>query len=742
MATIQMMKEKGSLNLRTLHLILHGLPAVGKTCVKLRLTGQKLTGRKPAKRKDGKLIYPLDDDTCSTPVAEEIIRARLPASATALTREADDLPWYLLKSLDEEIVGIVRKISETEEVQKQTTPVVLSDLTDSSPQAISQSVKRDGKAFQEMITSAFTKKPHDTLQDILKETLIYLIDSGGQPQFQELLPILVSGPSLFLLTFSLAVPLDEVYKVHFTDKDGKREDYLSNMRVSDVLTQSLASIRCTCSYQTNGKEKVEVKPRVIFMATMKSLVSDEEIAAIDKQLKCLVEEFCDMIVYNGSGVLFPVDSFTGDGIPALRTAVRRMANDAITKVTGGVSYSSPMCEVKLPTTAVALELLLRNQEKGIITLDQCKHLAIDCNIDPDTELPHVLWLLHHFTGSIRHYPEDTILQQYVVTSPQKLYDVPSTLLTRTFPYKKEGELNYSSKKMVWTRGLFTMETLRKLWGQDKDLTPELIVSFLVHLNIIVQMDDPKSKDLFFMPSALVCARNDYLVDTKVSADSTLVCFNGGYSPKGVFSSVIAYLTKQPVNLQWTLPPTEDSLCCNQATLVVPFNQEFDLLVRFTLHLKFIVIAVNPECEKDSVSPAQLQLGCEAVLHDVFRAVQVVSQSLHYNSNATLEDGLFFPCNCSSETSTHAVKYLPQRKKGSCHGRSSYPDQLWMHKWIKGTAIDYILYSLTADCYYRVEFRNKAVPNQYCTISRLEFSITNRKECFILFMARDQIIILY
>ena len=680
------MREKGSLDLRTLHLILHGLPAAGKTCAKMRLTGQELTSRKPAERRDGTLIYHLDDGTCSTPVAEEITRARFPASATILTREADDLPWYLLQSLDEEMVGLVEKIAK---LQTSTSAVDSAPLSSAISLPVDQASV--GKAFQEMITNAFTKAPHDTLQDILKETLIYLIDSGGQPQFQELLPILVSGPSVFLLTFSLAVPLDDVYEVHFTDKEGKREDYPTNMRVRDVLTQSLASIRCTCSYQTNGEERVEVKPRVIFMATMRSLVSDEEIGAIDKQVKCLVEPFSDLIVYNGSGVLFPVDSFTGDGIQALRTAVRHTADHVITKVTGGVSYSSPMCEVKLPTTAVALELLLRNQDKGIISLDQCKHLAIDCNIDPETELPHVLWLLHHFTGSIRCYPDDTILEQYVVTRPQKLYDVPSTLLTDTFAFKKEGELNYGPKKMVWTRGVFTMETLRKLWGQDHDgLTPELIVAFLTHLNIIVQMCNEESEEeLFFMPSALVCAPDDYFIDAKVSVDSTLVCFNGGYSPKGVFSSIIAYLpkhrefAKEPVKLEWYLPSTEGSLCSNQATLVVCVNDEFDLLVTLTLHFKFIEIAVNSECEEDPVSPSQLQLGCEAILHDVSRAVCVVSLSLHYNSNASLKDGLFFPCYCSNETSTHAVKYLPQRKKGRCHGRTSQPDQLWIHKWIKG-----------------------------------------------------------
>ena len=62
-----------------------------------------------------------------------------------------------------------------------------------------------------------------------------------------------------------------------------------------------------------------------------------------------------------------------------------------------------------------------------------------------------------------------------------------------------------------------METLRKLWGQDQDLNPELIATFLFHLNIIVQMHDEEcGEELFFMPSALVCAPNDYFIDAKVS----------------------------------------------------------------------------------------------------------------------------------------------------------------------------------------------------------------------------------
>ena len=692
-----MIKEKESLNLHTLHVILHGLPAVGKTCAKLRLTGQELSSRKRAELgSDHTLIYPPDDGACSTPVAEEVIRARLPATVTVLTGEADDQPWYLLQSQNEEIVGIVEKISklsdfedfdfETKREEKHITAT--ASVPSSSP---STSLPTPvGKVHDEMIIRAF-KAPHNKLQNILDETLIYLIDSGGQPQFQELLPILVSGPSVFLLTFSLAIPLDDVFKVIFTDKDCKREVYPTNMRVRDVLMQSLASIRCTCSYQTNGEERVEVKPRVIFMATMSSLVSDEEIAAIDKQVKCLVEPFNDLIVYNGSRVFFPVDSFENQGFSTLRKAVRRAANDRITKAIGDISYESPMCEVKLPITAVALELLLRNQEKSVIPLDQCKRLAISCNINPETELSHILWILHHFIGTIRYYPSCTS-QQNVVIGPQKLYDVPSTLLTRTFAFEKEGELDHTSKEMVWTRGFFTMGTLRKLWGQDRDFTPELIVAFLTHLNIIVRMPrahgDDSGEELFFMPSALVGASNE---DTKeVSPDSALICFNIGYPLKGVFSSVIAFLPKPrkrngPVNLEWNLPSARGFLCCNQATLFVSVDKEdekFKFRVRFTLHLNFIEIAVNFfEHAKDNLP--QLQLGCEAVLRDVVCAVQAVSQSLHYNNHATLKDGLFFPCSCPNELNTHAVKCFHQIEESVCRSVPSKPELQWMQKWIKG-----------------------------------------------------------
>ena len=151
-----------------LHLILHGFSAAGKTSFKF--TSQKNS----AERRDGKLVYPLDDGAHNTTVAEEITQAQVPA--TAITR-GEDLPWHLLQSLNEEIIGTDSKIAE-------------------------------------------------------------------------------------LL-------------------------------------------------------RVEVKPSVIFMATMKSPVSAEEIKAVDKQLTTIIKPFQKLIVSKGSSTKFAMNSFTRDGLAYL-----------------------------------------------------------------------------------------------------------------------------------------------------------------------------------------------------------------------------------------------------------------------------------------------------------------------------------------------------------------------------------------------------------------------------------------
>ena len=694
----------------------------------------------------GEVSYSKDDGTQSTLLADDTVRARIPAANAAVAGKVIDQPWYLLP-LPEELVLMATKMEKKLKNKPEEEDLSAKGPQSSSKQplpdpVVSQEIVPTPRDFEKIVTTAFKEAPHTDLQHLLAETLLYLIDSGGQPQFQELLPTLISGPSLFLLTFSLAVDLDAEFQVIFTGPNS-RQEYPTSMKVSDALLQCLASICCTCSYQTNGVNTVEVKPRVIFMATMESLVKESKIDAIDKKLHSLLAPYEDeeIIVYNAQrsnksekmlSCLFPIDSFTGEGIPALRQAVEEVANSYVMK--GKPPRRQRLCEVTLPAPTVALELVLRFQsnEKSIITLDECKRIARDCNIS-DADLPNVLWHLHHFTGSIRYYPEHDRLRNYVVTRPQVLYDIPSTLLTDTFAFSKNVGLYVSVKDMVWTRGVFTMDTLQRLWDKDQYISHELIIDFLLQLNIIARIQDEEEGEKFFMPCALVCAAPGNSSKRLVQEDSVLVCFKCKYTPKGTYSSLLACLLKKkpenvvkekpenvakekpenvakekpekdPIDLEWVLPTVKGSLCSNQATLRVKVDDdEFDFIVKLTIHHKFIEVNVSYDDDEPVPSTKMLQY-YKAILDHIQHTVKTVVEDLHYNSNAELCDGLFFPCFCDHEVDAHAVKF--EKRKGHCQGlKVVKPAESWVQKWIKGISCQLNCFVCDLLTYYVCVYRN-------------------------------------
>ena len=62
------------------------------------------------------------------------------------------------------------------------------------------------------------KNAEKILQD--QGWLVYLTDTGGQIEFQELLPVLVSGPSVFFLVFRLDHDLNKRFAVEYVCPNG------------------------------------------------------------------------------------------------------------------------------------------------------------------------------------------------------------------------------------------------------------------------------------------------------------------------------------------------------------------------------------------------------------------------------------------------------------------------------------------------------------------------------------------
>ena len=72
------------------------------------------------------------------------------------------------------------------------------------------------KLIQEVLASRKLR----TIKDIEKTTTLYLMDTGGQPEFHEIMPLILNGPALHLVFFNLTFDLNYPISIRFCHQDG------------------------------------------------------------------------------------------------------------------------------------------------------------------------------------------------------------------------------------------------------------------------------------------------------------------------------------------------------------------------------------------------------------------------------------------------------------------------------------------------------------------------------------------
>ena len=78
--------------------------------------------------------------------------------------------------------------------------------------------------------------------NIDRAMLMQVIDGGGQPSFQEIFPLLISGPSLTLLMFKLTDDLQKVHGVQYQPIDGGEHTWKDTYVVQDFIFHAISSM--------------------------------------------------------------------------------------------------------------------------------------------------------------------------------------------------------------------------------------------------------------------------------------------------------------------------------------------------------------------------------------------------------------------------------------------------------------------------------------------------------------------
>jgi GTPase SAR1 family protein len=455
---------------------------------------------------------------------------------------------------------------------------------------------------------------------------LYLTNTGGQIEFQELLPLLVSGPSIFFITFPLNRNLKDYYSVQYQYKDGSIQTYPSPSTLLDELLQTLATISALNSEHLENQQKKssEFVPKIFFVGTHKDCLpkSSRELIIddIDSTLQNCIEK--TSLFDQGSieyacptkRLIFTVDNLAedDDDFQKIRLAMQLMVE------------RSKDFTVQCPSTWLIFSLILRAKHKSIqvLTYSECFKIAQSCGISDCTELNNALFFIHARLGLVRYFSVDG-LNSLVILDPQILFDKITDLIINTFiqEYAKPNEIEEFQNRGILS--VATIERLSQLSDSNSRIPLDWLLKLLNYLRIAAHFKD-HTGDKYFFPS-VVCRAPEQLSltsSTTNSDPSLLVAFKNGFCPRGIPGALIKYLMTNEMNsqLRWELHLKR--IFKNRVTFGI--ETLGDIILK--IHPTHLEIQFDPQCK---CSQNDLRLTCSEAFAQIKQGMKTVTTEQNY-----------------------------------------------------------------------------------------------------------------
>ena len=525
---------------------------------------------------------------------------------------------------------------------------------------------------KESVLSIIEKYGFDTFKNYLQKTFsLYLRDTGGQVEFQEMLPLLIFGPSIFIFVFRIDLDFQSKFRIEY--RKGESESincYTSSITTEEALLQCLASVY---AMDTPGKDTVKThKPLVFIVGTHKDQLgssADARISELNQYIISLIKinGFQDLVLYadkRKGQIFFPVDntSESDDDFKLIRSKVNTLIN-------GRKEFT-----IDYPISYLLLCLDLQNVKKSIITLDEFKILAAKHGIEGD-DVFHLLHFLHLRIGIVRYYNVDG-LQDIVVIEPQVLFNTITDLVIRTFScdaligqevdeFETKGLMSSSILECVINneemKGILPASAFKGKFFSDDKISSETFLQLLVHLRIITPITTSEDEEVkYFIPCVLNHVPESSGEDAETDILPLHVKFQCHHCPKGVFGVLVTHLMTPDVSKQndtdTTFSLVQDKIFRDQVTFDVTcngFHDEMSITV-FSSHLEVKFVPYSPEDREDFPT----KIVCCNVRQIVEDSIGRSLSDLHY-SNKKVKSEMCFKCD-------HCSELHPVSKVGEFH----------------------------------------------------------------------------
>ena len=508
---------------------MHGAPAVGKSSISRVLQG----------------LPPLPKpQQHSTEIFENPVRLIKTRRFSLTSKEA-------LQHVDEmKIMGMIAshiREKEKEEIHKPTAPSQPSTKSGNrdknaetqTPTCIVQPVSNETSPAKKHPTSqpmsdvlrsiAKLKKDGKSSSDLFKIAWFHIMDSGGQPQFTDVLPLMFPKVSLHLVVIRLDEKLDDKPLVRYLIAGENKYKLPENLALSN-----LQMIQRTCELAEAARISSQKKghPWVMVIAThLDCDCSKESLEEKNHCLRELLRRYKHVLITKSKDeVIFAMNAMATEG----------QERDEYTRLLQDHVLNAPKVheDIPVPVRWMLFHLeLSRCSDEGVVEKSVCLEVGDRIQMHKDDAMNAV----KYFDSVGLHMCLPDKLGNLILTSFDPFVSRLSLVLAASFTRPRAGPISEDHEKLR-TTGILSKEFVEELFHGKFNPHPFSVDKFFDLLEYL-QIADQIEKDTYFIPCVLPLD-DPNPVKFVTECSPALLTWGKNVLPQGFFPALIVQLLQR------------------------------------------------------------------------------------------------------------------------------------------------------------------------------------------------------
>ena len=552
-------------------------------------------------------------------------------------------------------------------------------LHDVSPVEVSEETPAS-KAMKGLVQKAKSSKEALVLE------LLHMIDTGGQPEFMEVMPCLIHNSDLTVLVLDVTKNLD-AYPTLTLHDDGTafKKPIVSPRTIRQIIQQLARTMQAK-----RGKKKSVKSSKFLVIGTHKDCVDkaklSEVLSALNEELKTIflpaMEE--ELIVFGEGKIVCAVNLLNPDSDDEKAFDSIR---DSIVSAGIGIEIDTPLCLFMFEQDAIkyAEEKKGKGRHVLVLSLEEC--LQVGARLKMGREMVQAALIYFHRHNVFLYFRQ--ILPNLVFLDPQVPLDFVNAIVR--FSYKaKSGAIGPLTAQQIrfCSEGILTEKLLQHECLSTsfipKLYEPRHALNLFQHIFTIAPLSEdsteatdsrqpltahiaePAKKTVTALGKAPQVGKTEYLMMCLLPAKAPndickylpsfpqvsplLVRFSNDCAPSGSFGNTVSCLIS---SFKWKISHTRQRKAeCLAHNIVTLRPHNAPVKVTLVNSTSYFEIHMNAGIADDT----PLKEYCSQIRSTIFAALKKVFQTMQFED---IEVEPAFLCPCDPTTSAHAATIFPE-----------------------------------------------------------------------------------